>query len=122
MSVSGPRAAIGVELMGQPQVLSRRTKSNPVVSFKSVALLDPWTRVDPLISQLIGPPGVGKTAVLEGLASRIVAKEVPEVCHKVDVLNLFASPLTPRNIKFPVPPTQARSINRLGCDNGRLRH
>jgi ATP-dependent Clp protease ATP-binding subunit ClpB len=32
-----------------------------------------------IIPKLIGPPGVGKTAILEGLASRIVRKEVSEV-------------------------------------------
>ena len=49
------------------QVLSRRTKNNPV---------------------LIGEPGVGKTAIVEGLAHRIVAKQVPESLQGRRVLSL----------------------------------
>ncbi|MFH1831909.1 MAG: AAA family ATPase [bacterium] len=49
------------------QILSRRTKNNPV---------------------LIGEPGVGKTAIVEGIAQRIVNNDVPEVLQNKEIYSL----------------------------------
>ena len=49
------------------QVLSRRTKNNPV---------------------LIGDPGVGKTAIVEGLAQRMIAGDVPETLRQKSLITL----------------------------------
>lgn len=54
------------------QVLSRRTKNNPV---------------------LIGEPGVGKTAIVEGLAQRIVSGDVPTTLRDKDLVELDMSAL-----------------------------
>ena len=54
------------------QVLSRRTKNNPV---------------------LIGEPGVGKTAIVEGLAQRIVSGDVPSTIRDKEIIELDMSAL-----------------------------
>ena len=54
------------------QILSRRTKNNPV---------------------LIGEPGVGKTAIVEGLAQRIVSQDVPDSMKNKKIFSLDISSL-----------------------------
>src|SRR5699024_5899056 len=49
------------------QILMRRTKNNPI---------------------LIGDPGVGKTAIVEGLAQRIVKGEIPDIMEDITILSL----------------------------------
>ncbi|MBS5478882.1 MAG: AAA family ATPase, partial [Coriobacteriia bacterium] len=60
------------EIRRTVQVLSRRTKNNPV---------------------LIGEPGVGKTAIVEGLAQRIVAGDVPSTLKDHELVELDMSAL-----------------------------
>ena len=55
------------EIRNVIRILSRKTKNNPV---------------------LIGEPGVGKTAIVEGLAQRIVAKEVPKSLQDKSIFSL----------------------------------
>src|SRR5829696_8210020 len=63
----GPLIGRGTEIDRVMQILSRRTKNKPA---------------------LIGEPGVGKTAIVEGLAQRIIANDVPETLQGKRVLAL----------------------------------
>jgi ATP-dependent Clp protease ATP-binding subunit ClpB len=56
------------------QILSRRTKNNPV---------------------LLGDPGVGKTAIVEGLAQRIVDGDVPSALRNKSILSLDLAAMLP---------------------------
>ena len=58
------------EINRATQILTRRTKNNPL---------------------LLGEPGVGKTAIIEGIALRIFKKEVPEILQNKRVLSLQVS-------------------------------
>ncbi|MFI6416458.1 ATP-dependent Clp protease ATP-binding subunit [Streptomyces sp. NPDC050842] len=67
-----PVVGRAAEIEQTVEILSRRSKNNPV---------------------LIGEPGVGKTAIVEGLAQRIVAGEVPDILKDKRVVSLDMSGL-----------------------------
>jgi len=80
------------------QVLQRRTKNNPV---------------------LIGEPGVGKTAIVEGLAQRIVAAEVPDSLKGKRVLSLdMASLLAGAKFRGEFEERLKSVLNELAKDHG----
>ncbi len=82
------------------QVLQRRTKNNPV---------------------LIGEPGVGKTAIIEGLAQRIINAEVPEGLKDKRVLSLdFGSLLAGAKFRGEFEERLKAVLNELGKQEGRI--
>ena len=82
------------------QVLSRRTKNNPV---------------------LIGEPGVGKTAIAEGLALRIVAGDVPESLKDKKLLALdMGSLIAGAKFRGEFEERLKSVLNEVTAENGRI--
>ena len=88
------------EIRRSIQILQRRTKNNPV---------------------LIGEPGVGKTAIVEGLAQRIVNDEVPETLKGKRVLSLdMAALLAGAKYRGEFEERLKAVLKEIALDEGRI--